>query len=401
MRGRKTNLIEIQNLIKHKYILLTTKKEFDEYLKNKEFNSQNFYLNLKCINCQNIFKRTIFDLKHSKTCPWGCYSSRILKITFEQFLQKFIQKKLNKKFWILFDKKWFQKNYKNSTTKNLKFKCKRCKSIIYKSYQNIIDGAGCPECAKKSRNKNKKLSYDEFIKRAKEKNRYFNQYILPNEEWFEKNYTSQNKTYLNIFCKNCNKYFKKSVNEFLKGSGCSCVGRKRKLTQEEVIKNLKKLFPNYDYSKVNYKNTMSKIEIICPKHGSFFKKYNDMIAQNQGCPLCTQENQRSKGEEKIRKILNDLNINFKEQYSTFKENQKLKFDFYLLKHKIAIEYDGEYHFKKIPKRENQFRKTKRRDFLKNKLCHIYKINLIRIPYWEFDNLEEYFIKLLKRERILK
>ncbi|WP_297503718.1 hypothetical protein, partial [Thermococcus sp.] len=70
-------------------------------------------------------------------------------------------------------------------------------------------------------------------------------------------------------------------------------------------------------------------------------------------------------------------------------------------HNLAFEYDGEYHFKKIPKRENQFKKTKQRDFLKNKLCHIYKINLIRIPYWDFNNLKEVLLKLLKRERVLK
>ena len=29
----------------------------------------------------------------------------------------------------------------------------------------------------------------------------------------------------------------------------------------------------YDYSKVNYINNKTKVEIICPKHGSFFKDH--------------------------------------------------------------------------------------------------------------------------------
>ena len=395
MRGKKSTYQEIQNIIKDKYILLTDEEEFKNYF-DKKYNSQNFYLRLKCQNCNNIFKRTIFDLKHSKSCPWGCQSSRTLKTTFNQFLKKFIQKRLNKFFWINFDEKWWQNNYKNITTRNLKLKCKKCKKEIFKSYQNIIDGSGCPDCARKIRNKNKKLNYEDFIERAK-KIKYFDQYILPDKEWWQNNYTSQLKTYLNIYCKNCKTHFKKSVNEFLKGSGCSCVGRKQKLTQIEVIENLKNIFPYYDYSRVNYKNTMIKIEIICPKHGSFFKKYNDIISQKQGCPVCSKEDQRSKGENKIKEILEKSNIKFYEQYSIFKENKKLKCDFYLPDYNLVIEYDGEYHFKKIPKREDQFFKTKQRDFLKNKLCFIHKINLIRIPYWKYNNLEEYLVRILKRE----
>ena len=399
MRGVKISFKEIQKLIQsqNKYNLLTIEEDYNEYLKNKEFNSQNFYLTLKCKKCKNVFKRTIFDLKHSITCPWGCYSKRILKTTFDHFLKRFIKKGLNKIFWIKFNKEWFEENYKNSYTKNLIFKCKKCKSIVKKSYQNINDESGCLECSKKERNRNRKLTYENFLLKSKN-NKYINQYILPDKEWFEENYTSQLKTYLNIYCKNCDKYFKKSVNEFLKGSGCSCVGRKRKLTQEEVIKNLKNIFPQYNYSKVSYKNTTTKIEIICPIHGSFFKKYNDMM-QNQGCPLCSKENQRSKGEEKISQLLNKFNIKYINECK-IRNFKNLRFDFYLPDYNLAIEYDGEYHFKKIPKREDQFRKTKKRDFLKNKLCHIYKINLIRIPYYKFNNLEEYLIKILKREKIL-
>lgn len=42
----------------------------------------------------------------------------------------------------------------------------------------------------------------------------------------------------------------------------------------------------YDYSKSIYINSRSQIEIICPEHGSFFKRKYEHL-QGQGCPKCS------------------------------------------------------------------------------------------------------------------
>lgn len=42
----------------------------------------------------------------------------------------------------------------------------------------------------------------------------------------------------------------------------------------------------YDYSKVLYKNALEKIEIVCKKHGSFFQNPAKHI-EGQGCPKCS------------------------------------------------------------------------------------------------------------------
>lgn len=54
----------------------------------------------------------------------------------------------------------------------------------------------------------------------------------------------------------------------------------------EFIERAKLKFGNkYDYSKVNYINPKTKVEIICPEHGSFFQyPYNHL--QGHGCPKC-------------------------------------------------------------------------------------------------------------------
>lgn len=61
------------------------------------------------------------------------------------------------------------------------------------------------------------------------------------------------------------------------------------MTAEEFIARAKQIHGDtYDYSKVKYKNSGTKVEIICPKHGSFFQAANTHISQKLrcGCPYC-------------------------------------------------------------------------------------------------------------------
>ena len=44
----------------------------------------------------------------------------------------------------------------------------------------------------------------------------------------------------------------------------------------------------YDYSKVNYINTQTKVCIICPKHGEFYQKPSDHL-RKCGCKMCYAE----------------------------------------------------------------------------------------------------------------
>lgn len=67
----------------------------------------------------------------------------------------------------------------------------------------------------------------------------------------------------------------------------------KKLTTAEFIERAKKIHGNkYDYSKVEYINTNTKVCIICPKHGEFWQKPIHHLS-HKGCPIC--------GKEKIQK----------------------------------------------------------------------------------------------------
>lgn len=108
----------------------------------------------------------------------------------------------------------------------------------------------------------------------------------------------------------------------------------------------------------------------------------------------------SKGEQKIIDLLNANHILFKREVS-FKEltgahNVPLRFDFAIFNSKKQlinlVETDGIQHFKYIPyfhKSKLDFSRQVEWDRKKNKFCLLNNIPLLRIPYWDFDNLTFY------------
>ena len=61
----------------------------------------------------------------------------------------------------------------------------------------------------------------------------------------------------------------------------------------------------YNYSKTVYVNALSKVEIICPRHGSFWQEANSHL-KGCNCPICSAENigrKKSNTEEFVRKAM--------------------------------------------------------------------------------------------------
>jgi very-short-patch-repair endonuclease len=144
----------------------------------------------------------------------------------------------------------------------------------------------------------------------------------------------------------------------------------------------------YDYSKTKYVNCYSRIIIICPVHGEFEQLATHHLHAKGNCPKC----QVSRGEQKIADYLNTKCIKYIWEYRI--ENQ-LRFDFYLPDINVAIEYDGEQHFKPILYYggHDKLKETQQRDKKKNRYCQKVGIKLIRIPYTEFDKID----KILQKE----
>lgn len=108
----------------------------------------------------------------------------------------------------------------------------------------------------------------------------------------------------------------------------------------------------------------------------------------------------SKGEKKIAKILDEMNIPYFKQYrfDECRYKNPLPFDFYLPQHDICIEYDGELHYESIEHfgGDNKLEETQIRDKIKTKYCKKHKIKLIRIPYWDFDRIESILEEILNK-----
>lgn len=171
-------------------------------------------------------------------------------------------------------------------------------------------------------------------------------------------------------------------------SGCpKCSSRKPKKNLQYYIQKARKTHgEKYDYSKVNFKGYNSKVIIICSIHGEFSQIFG-VHADRSGCPKCNESN----GEKKIRIFLekNEIEFEIEKKFKKCVYKRSLLFDFYLPDFNLCIEYDGEHHYYK-----NSFmggieslNDCQKRDQIKNKYCKDNGINLIRIPYWEKDNIE--------------
>ena len=112
----------------------------------------------------------------------------------------------------------------------------------------------------------------------------------------------------------------------------------------------------------------------------------------------------SKGEDKLQKILDKIKIKYEKQkkFPDCKYKYHLRFDFYLPEYNTCIEFDGQQHYRPIPTMggNEKFLVTKERDNIKSEYCKQHNINLIRIPYWDFNVLDaDYLLEKLSLDKV--
>ena len=88
-------------------------------------------------------------------------------------------------------------------------------------------------------------------------------------------------------------------NGHLNGNGCKkCqykrIKEKNSYSTEKFIEKAKKIYGDkYDYSKVEYINSQTKVCIICPEHGEFLITPNDFLDGHQ-CKKCSNKSRKEK-----------------------------------------------------------------------------------------------------------
>jgi len=197
------------------------------------------------------------------------------------------------------------------------------------------------------------------------------------------------KEKIKLICNNCGEIFEVyPTNHLYNNCGCNkCYGKKIILTNNEFIKKCDVVHNNsYDYSNTIFIKNSVEIEFVCAVHGKI-KQY-PLTHLNRGCPLC---NKGYLGENKIYSFLIENKINFKHQksFKKCKSKNKLTFDFYLIDKNILIEFDGEQHYKPIDffGGMKSFLLIQKHDKIKNSFAKNNGFKLIRIPFFEFNNIE--------------
>ena len=105
----------------------------------------------------------------------------------------------------------------------------------------------------------------------------------------------------------------------------------------------------------------------------------------------------------IYQFLNEIHIDHETEFPVVIDGVRYRFDFYLPDYNLFIEYDGEQHFKPTEYHGNDFEanmndllKRQKYDQIKNKYCEDNNINLLRIPYWEKENVKSIINNHLQR-----
>lgn len=248
---------------------------------------------------------------------------------------------------------------------------------------------GCPTCKKinKSKTNIDKVKFEIIV-------RYFNKYnfdVLTEEEYYK-----GTGEYLEVRCRICGLIEKVSYNSFKKRvNKCqNCINIERYNIVKEKCDRL-----NYILLDNEINGTKTPINIVCDNGHKITPTYDSFIWKDCGCNICKTI---SRGEDKIINFLNGLNIYYNKHYRGFELIYKkhLEFDFYIPQLNTIIEFDGIQHFKPINYFggiEN-FIDLKIKDGLKNEYCYNNNIRLIRIPYWEMNNIEGILVKELNLNR---
>jgi rubrerythrin len=174
-------------------------------------------------------------------------------------------------------------NFVNSKTKVM-ITCPK-HGNFEQSPNNHLTGYGCNKCAIEKRNTLNTKPKEEYIEKARKI--HSNKYDYSLVEY--KNY----KTPVTILCSTHGEFSMAFSNHIHKTNpqGCPYCGvekrsNARKLTLQEFIKKAQSVHSTtYNYSKTEYENFHTAVDIVCDKHGMFSQTPAKHLSGN-GCPSC-------------------------------------------------------------------------------------------------------------------
>lgn len=236
-------------------------------------------LDIQCLECDGVFKRSLNHFRLSKRCPLcNPYNpGGNNKLTKEEFIKRAKQIHGERYEYPL-------KDYKNTST-NTTIYCKKHKLSFEQTPKNHLMGKGCRVCGYEKLSSLLKMTKDEFVTKAK----------LVHGDLYNYDVTEYDniRSFIDIFCNKCEKPFRQIASYHLNGNGCQTCAGTIKLTINDFIYRAELVHgKKYGYTKSNYINFHTPLEIECFKegHGSFWQTPGSHIHQKSDCPLCAKGN---------------------------------------------------------------------------------------------------------------
>lgn len=257
---------------------------------------------------------------------------------------------------------------------------------------------GCQRCGYEVMGENKRMSDDDIIK------------VFDEHDFDVIEIIKERRTKVKCICrKHRDKGIQiKSLHGLnIQGKGCKYCANVVPLTQEEVERRVHDKNPNIDVIS-NYINGDSPLTLKCKVCDCQWTtpRAENATSPKRGrctCPHCDG----SAGVRKIYDFLTQRKFNFDTEH-TFPDlfgysDKLLRFDFAIIdgdgpEKPILIEFDGQHHYFPVDYRGEGEAEALRRhkncvkyDKKKNAYCKTHNLRLIRIPYWELNNIENILI----------
>lgn len=358
----------------------------DQFIILSDFKGWRDKITRKCKTCgdtRDVQARALIELDKNgnlRKCPVCAARERAQKKrkTHDQFLKELYE--INPDIEILSE-------YITNSEK-VKCKCLIDNHEWSATPHSLLEGHGCPECARKKQNRRNEK---EYIAEMQEKQ--------PNIEpiWI----FSQSKDLMKFRCKKCD--YKWITQAYIpltrEGYQCpKCTGHAH-VTETEMKERLHERNPLIQYVS-GYKDMLTHATFHCTKCNRTWNTSPVNLLNDKGCPYCRM----SHGEKNIMLYLEKENIDYEFQY-VFDDciyQRVLPFDFYIPDKNLCIEFDGIQHFeptrfnKKMTHEEaiENYNQQVIKDNIKTNYCKNNEINLLRIPYTEFKNIESILNKYL-------
>ena len=222
-------------------------------------------------------------------------------------------------------------DYINNHTK-IKIKC-AVHGVFEQTPLSHLRKRGCPKCAN-----NINLTTKEFIEKANSIHNKKYDYSLVEYK--------NNRLKINIICPK-HGMFRQIPSSHLLGNGCPKCANNINLTTKEFIEKANSIHnKKYDYSLVKYKNSKTKVKIICKEHGGFEQSPNNHISKKYGCPKCANTKKRLR---RIKEIERDK-FNGNQIVPSYNSKACKLFDKMMKENNIHIQHamnGGEYYIKEL------------------------------------------------------